>query len=224
MGAVAGAVAAGPFARGLHTGNRHQREEQPPSDRWSRKRVRERRLATVRNPTATELRVDVIQSTCGLDHRRFIADVPAMVRLCTRRTMTPAGCRRRRGGCVGVAPRRLGSARRACEARRVSRAAHGWRQAHRGVTGARRPRATDDERRRPRSRPRPSRDRRASGPVCRGAVSAGAGRLRNDPVGAARWAGPIGWYRRSLRLGSLPDACSASGRSLCFVQSRRSQQ
>jgi len=33
----------------------------------------------------------------------------------------------------------------------------------------------------------------------------------------------VGWYGRSVRLGSLPDACSASGRSLCFVQSRRSQ-
>ena len=34
-----------------------------------------------------------------------------------------------------------------------------------------------------------------------------------------RW----GWYRRSVRLGSLPDACSAGARGLCFVQSRRSQ-
>ena len=36
-------------------------------------------------------------------------------------------------------------------------------------------------------------------------------------------AGPVGWYGRPVRLGSLPDACGASGRSLCFEQSRRSQ-
>ena len=36
-------------------------------------------------------------------------------------------------------------------------------------------------------------------------------------------AGPVGWYGRSVRLGSLPDACSAGARSVCFVQSRRSQ-
>ena len=36
-------------------------------------------------------------------------------------------------------------------------------------------------------------------------------------------AGPVGWYGRSVRLGGLPDACSAGARSLCFVQSRRSQ-
>jgi cold shock protein len=36
-------------------------------------------------------------------------------------------------------------------------------------------------------------------------------------------AGQVGWYGRPLRLGSLPDACSAGARSLCFVQSRRSQ-
>jgi len=48
----------------------------------------------------------------------------------------------------------------------LSRAAHGWRRAHRGVTAARRLRATNDQRRRPRSRPRPPRDRRASSPVC----------------------------------------------------------
>ena len=31
-------------------------------------------------------------------------------------------------------------------------------------------------------------------------------------------AGRVGWYGRSVRLGSLPDACSAGARSLCFVQ------
>jgi CspA family cold shock protein len=36
-------------------------------------------------------------------------------------------------------------------------------------------------------------------------------------------AGPGGWYGRSVRLGSLSDGCGASGRSLCFEQSRRSQ-
>ena len=36
-------------------------------------------------------------------------------------------------------------------------------------------------------------------------------------------AGSVGWYRRLVRLGSLPDACSAGARGLCFVQSRRSQ-
>jgi len=36
-------------------------------------------------------------------------------------------------------------------------------------------------------------------------------------------AGPVGWYGRPVRLGSLPDARGASGRSLCFEQSRRSQ-
>ena len=36
-------------------------------------------------------------------------------------------------------------------------------------------------------------------------------------------AGPVGWYRGSLTLGSLPDACGAGARGLCFVQSRRSQ-
>ena len=35
--------------------------------------------------------------------------------------------------------------------------------------------------------------------------------------------GRVGWYGRSVRLGGLPDACSAGARSLCFVQSRRSQ-
>jgi CspA family cold shock protein len=34
-------------------------------------------------------------------------------------------------------------------------------------------------------------------------------------------AGRVGWYGRLVRLGSLPDACSAGARSLCFVQSRR---
>ena len=33
----------------------------------------------------------------------------------------------------------------------------------------------------------------------------------------------VRWYGRSVRLGSLPDACSAGARSLCFAQSRRSQ-
>ena len=37
-------------------------------------------------------------------------------------------------GCVGVAPRRLGSALRACRARRLPRAAHVWREEYRGVT------------------------------------------------------------------------------------------
>jgi hypothetical protein len=41
------------------------------------------------------------------------------------------------------------SALQACRARRSSRPAHRWRRAHRGVTAARRPRATDDQRRRP---------------------------------------------------------------------------
>ena len=31
-------------------------------------------------------------------------------------------------------------------------------------------------------------------------------------------AGRVGWYGRLVRLGSLPDACSAGARSLCFVQ------
>lgn len=64
-------------------------------------------------------------------------------------TMTTQVCRRRRVGCVRVAPRRLGSALQACRARRSSRAAHRWRRAYRGVTAARRPRAADDQRRRP---------------------------------------------------------------------------
>ena len=79
MGAVAAAVAGGRVVRRLQTGTpapADQREEQPPSDRWSRKRVRQRRRRNVPLPNGTELRVYVIQSTYGLDHRRFIIDVP----------------------------------------------------------------------------------------------------------------------------------------------------
>jgi hypothetical protein len=46
-------------------------------------------VATFRYPTATELRVYVIQSTRGLDDRRFLIDVPGLtVRLSRRRTVT----------------------------------------------------------------------------------------------------------------------------------------
>ena len=36
-------------------------------------------------------------------------------------------------------------------------------------------------------------------------------------------AGRVGWFGRSVALGSVPDACGAGTRSVCFVQSRRSQ-
>ena len=88
------------------------------------------------------------------------------------------------------APGRLGCALRACEARRVSRAAHRWRQAHRGVTAERRPRATDDPYRRPRSRPQPRPDLRFWSRLLRSAPRpAGVGGPHNDPVGASRWLG-----------------------------------
>ena len=123
-------------------------------------------VATLRYSTTTELRVDVIASTDGLDDRRFIIDVPAHgAPIYTAETTTQAADDDA-AGCVGVARHRLGSALRACRARRVSRAARRWRQAHRGVTGERRPRATDDQRRRRRTRPQPRPDRRAAGPVC----------------------------------------------------------
>jgi hypothetical protein len=79
VGAVAGAVAAGRVVRRLRRGTpapADQREEQPPSDRRSRSVCDNVDVATFRYPTATELRVYVIQSTYGLDHRRFIIDVP----------------------------------------------------------------------------------------------------------------------------------------------------
>ena len=36
-------------------------------------------------------------------------------------------------------------------------------------------------------------------------------------------AGRVGWYGRSVALGSVLHACGAGARSLCFVHSRRSQ-
>jgi hypothetical protein len=43
--------------------------------------------------------------------------------------------------------------------------------------------------------------------------------IRSEPRDG--WAGGLVWSFG--RLGSLPDACSAGARGLCFVQSRRSQ-
>jgi hypothetical protein len=72
----------------------------------------------------------------------------------------------------------------------VSRAAHRSGQVHRGVTGERRPRATDDRCRRPRSRPQARPDLVLWSRLLRSAPRpAGAGGPPNDPVGAARWLG-----------------------------------
>jgi hypothetical protein len=54
------------FSRGTPAPS-DQRKEQPPSDRWCPKRVRQRRRRNVPLPNGTELRVYVIQSIYGLD-------------------------------------------------------------------------------------------------------------------------------------------------------------
>lgn len=92
MGAVAGAVnPPGGLCVGFRRGRptpADQREEQPPSDRWSRKRVRQRRRRHVPLPNGTELRVYVIQSTMALTIAGSSFTSGLMVRLSTRRTMT----------------------------------------------------------------------------------------------------------------------------------------
>jgi hypothetical protein len=76
VAAAAGALAVGPVARGLHTGDAISAKgnHRPIGGRVS---VCENvELATFHYPTARELRVYVIQSTPGLDRRRLITDIP----------------------------------------------------------------------------------------------------------------------------------------------------
>ena len=128
-------------------------------------------VATFRYPTATALRVCVIQSIDGLDDRWFMTDVPGS------RCAYLQG--RRVTGQVAYDDASVawecslvsGEFRAPSRVERdVYREQLGEGISHGGVAGAPRPRATDDQRRRPRSRPRPSRDRRACDPVCCGAV------------------------------------------------------
>ena len=177
-------------------------------------------VATIRCSTATEPRVDVIAPTDGLDDRRSVIDLPAHGAPVYTADDDHAGCRRRRGGLRGsrsassrlCAPN-LSSATRVvsgsaiasgtpCGYRRTATESHGRPTSPTTVTTSTGSRSAGYW---PRLLRRSQ--RRAAPAGC--ATSRWSGR-------SSAMAGPVGWYRRSLRLGSLPDACSAGARSLCF--------